>query len=208
MKKGRDRVLALQITSPISPPQTIPSSNTYYPPPVVPGVEAFNAVVSARHNKFNNFGGSVKAANGERRKLGKFEVLGRWMGRYGSWLHGMADQLFVGDHTVMDCCKIKWDEAKGTYVQHSKEDPIDMTGDTDWFDGENSLPMEAKIEVVEEMVMKTEEDDAGWNSEEDVNEYTEGDDEIVRQGKALALLDTSTQARRKRTQNPNHTYST
>jgi hypothetical protein len=68
--------------------------------------------------------------------------------------------------------------------------------------------MEAKIEVVEEMVMKTEEDDAGWNSEEDVNEYTEGDDEIVRQGKALALLDTSTQARRKRTQNPNHTYST
>ena len=80
------------------------------------------------------------------RKLGKFEVLGRWMGRRGSWLHGMADQLFVGDHTVMDCCKIKWDEAKGTHVQHSKEDPIDVTGDADWFDGENSLPVEAKIE--------------------------------------------------------------
>ena len=120
----------------------------------------------------------------------------------------MADQLFVGDHAVMDCCKIKWDEAKGTHVQHSKEDPIDVTGDADWFDGENSLPMEAKIEVVEEMVMKTEEDDAGWNSEEDVNDYTEGDDEIVRQGKALALLDTSTQARRKRAQNPNHAHST
>ena len=51
----------------------------------------------------------------------------------------MADQLSVGDHTVMGCCKIKWDEVKGTHVE---QDPIDVTGDEDWFDGESSLPME------------------------------------------------------------------
>ena len=149
----------------------------------------------------------MKGSNGERRKLGKFEALGRWMGRHASWLHGMADQLFVGNHTVMDCCKIKWDDDKGTYVGHAKEDPIDLSGDAEWFDEEQSLPVEGKTRVVEEMVMKMEDDDAGWNSEEDVDEHTEGDDEIVRQGKALALLDPSPMGSRKRHQNPNHIHA-
>jgi hypothetical protein len=55
--------------------------------------------------------------------------------------------------------------------------------------------------------MKMEDDDAGWNSEEDVDECTEGDDEIVRQGKALALLDPNPMGSRKRHQNPNHVHA-
>ena len=85
--------------------------------------------------------------------------------------------------------------------------PIDLPGDAEWFDEEQPLPMEGKTRVVEEMVMKMEDDDAGWNSEEDVDEYTEGDDEIVRQGKALALLDPSPMGSRKRHQNPNHLHA-
>jgi hypothetical protein len=58
------------------------------------------------------------------------------------------------------------------------------------------------------MVMKMEDDDAGWNSEEDIGDHEEGDDEIVRQGKALTLLDPSPLPPRKRAQNPNHAHST
>ena len=147
----------------------------------------------------------------QRRQMEKEESwvnLKHWEGGWGdviaSWLNGMADQLLVGDHAVVGCCKIKWDEEKGTHVEHTQQDPIDVTGDEDWFDGESSLPMEGKIEVVEEMVVKTEDEDAGRNSEEDVDARTEGDEEVVAQGKALALLDPSPRASRTRHQNPNH----
>ena len=40
------------------------------------GVEAFNGVVSTRHNRMNNFGGHKGNKAGD--KLEKFEVLGKW----------------------------------------------------------------------------------------------------------------------------------
>ena len=49
------------------------------------GVEAFNGVVSTRHNRMNNMGGN-KGSNGK--KLRPFEVLGKWLGRCCAWQHG------------------------------------------------------------------------------------------------------------------------
>lgn len=89
------------------------------------------------------------------------------------------------------------------------EDDINDSADGDWFDSEVSLPMDAKMVVVEEMVVKTEEDDEGWNSEDEVEDFTEGDNEIVEQGKALLALHpnangTTPRTPRIRYQNPNH----
>ena len=39
-------------------------------------MEAFNGVVSTRHNRMNNFGGHKGNKAGD--KLEKFEVLGKW----------------------------------------------------------------------------------------------------------------------------------
>ena len=148
----------------------------------------------------------MKGPDGTRRKLGKFEVLGRWMGRYGAWQNGMADQLFVGDHSVLDCSKVTWNEGTGAYVakdEHPGEDSCDL----DWFDASESLPMDAKIEMVEEMVVKMEGDDEGWNSEDEVEEYAEGDDEILAQGKALLAVGSNSltpRTPRARRQNQNH----
>ena len=49
-------------------------------------MEAFNGVVSTRHNRMNNFGGQKGNKAGD--KLDKFEVLGKWMGRCCTWQHG------------------------------------------------------------------------------------------------------------------------
>jgi len=203
MEKGWDSALAVQHEPPPpSLPLTTPSST-----PV--GVEAFNGIVSSRHNRFNNHGGSVKAKDGERRKLDKFEVLGTWMGRYCAWQAGLADQLFVGDHAVMDCGKVAWDDATGTYVEKKKAGDNDDAED-DWFDMEESLDIATKTEMVEELVVKMECDDEGWNSEDEIQGYSEGDDEIVKQGQALLLLSPDGDLpRTPRTcyQNRNHTHS-
>ena len=51
-----------------------------------------------------------------------------------------------------------------------------------------SLDLATKTEMVEELVVKMECDDEGWNSEDEIQQYSEGDDEIVKQGQALLLL--------------------
>ena len=164
------------------------------------------------------------------------------MGRHAAWQNKLADQLFVGDHSVLDCTKVNpprsppppsshslsvpthslsfppsshthtrkviWHEGKGTYVANEKRrDDTDDANDADWFDQEESLPMETKTEIVEEMVVKMEEDDEGWNSEDDIQAYTEGDEEILAEGRALLAQDphsSITRTPRLRFQNPNH----
>ena len=189
---------------------TIMYPSDYATPSSMPaGVEAFNGIVSSRHNRFNNHGGSVKAKEGERRKLDKFEVLGTWMGRHCAWQAGIADQLFVGDHAVMECGKVTWDERTGTYVEKRKPGDTDDAED-DWFEMEESLDVATKTEMVEELVVKMEDEDEGWNSEDEIPEYTEGDDEIVKQGQAFLLLSPDgdlPRTPRVRFQNRNHTHS-
>jgi hypothetical protein len=47
------------------------------------GIEAFNKTLSKRTNMFNSAGnkGNIKTAG----KVQPFEVLGKWMSRYGMW---------------------------------------------------------------------------------------------------------------------------
>ena len=69
------------------------------------------------------------------------------------------------------------------------------TVDDDWFDGEESLDLEVKVEYVEEMVVKGEEE---WGSDDDLDPYDEGDEAIVQQGASAEPLPS-----RARNQNPN-----
>ena len=68
--------------------------------------------------------------------------------------------------------------------------------------------MESKTGMVEEMVVKMEEDDGGWNScEDEMQAHTEGDEEILAEGRALLAQDphsSITRTPRLRFQNPNH----
>ena len=71
--------------------------------------------------------------------------------------------------------------------------------------------MESKTEIVEEMVVKMEEDDEGWNSEDEIQAHTEGDEEILAAGRALLAQDPHspiTRTPRLRFQNPNHSRTT
>jgi hypothetical protein len=71
-----------------------------------------------------------------------------WEGGWGDVDHGsMAWPTNYSSATTRwwnGGCRIKWDEGKGTCVEHAREDPIDLTGDEDWFDGESSLSMEGR----------------------------------------------------------------
>ena len=58
------------------------------------GVEAFNKVVSLRHNKHNKNGGYNKTRKGElKRKCAEFWSLGQWLGRWSMWHLGYADAM-------------------------------------------------------------------------------------------------------------------
>ena len=178
--------------------------------PVPAGVEAFNAIVSTRHNRHNNHGGTVKGKDGERRKLDKFEVMGRWMGRYTAWQSGLADQLFMGDHAVMDCASIVWDEGKGACVPTDEAANDEDGDDGEWFEMEEGLDETTKTRKVEEVVMKMEDDDEGWNSEDEIQECAEGDEDTLQQGRELFPLNPDgdiPRAPRARTQNPNHSHT-
>ena len=151
----------------------------------------------------------MKGKDGTRIKLQKFEVLGRWMGRYACWQSGLADQLFVADHAVMDCARIVWDDGQGKYVPNEKPGQ-EAEDDGEWFELEDGLDEAAKTMKVEEVIMKMEDDDAGWNSEDDIDSYGEGDKEILQQGRELLLLQADgdiPRTPRLRTQNPNHVHS-
>jgi hypothetical protein len=61
------------------------------------------------------------------------------------------------------------------------------------------------------MVVKMEEDDEGWNSEDEIQACTEGDEEILAEGRALLAqgpLSSITRAPRQRFQNLNHSRAT
>lgn len=58
------------------------------------GVEAFNAIVSLRHNKNNKKGGYKKTRKGAPiRKCAEFWSLGQWLGRWSLWHLGYADNM-------------------------------------------------------------------------------------------------------------------
>ena len=58
------------------------------------GVEAFNAIVSLRHNKNNKKGGYKKTRKGEPiRKCAEFWSLGQWLGRWSLWQLGYGDSM-------------------------------------------------------------------------------------------------------------------
>ena len=58
------------------------------------GVEAFNAIVSLRHNKNNKKGGYKKTRKGDPvRKCAEFWSLGQWLGRWSLWQLGYADNM-------------------------------------------------------------------------------------------------------------------
>ena len=96
----------------------------------------------------------------------------------------------MGDHSVLNACKITWDEVKGTYVGEDEVDAID----DEWFDQEASMDLEVKCELVEEMVVKDEE----GNSDDELGEWDEGDEAVITAGVHLEPLPP-----RSRNQNPN-----
>ena len=109
----------------------------------------------------------------------------------------------------MDCGKVAWDDATGAHVEKQKAGDNDDAED-DWFDMEESLDIATKTEMVEELVVKMECDDEGWNSEDEIQGCSEGDDEIVKQGQALLLLSPDgdlPRPPRACCQNRNHTHS-
>ena len=131
------------------------------------------------------------------------------MGRHAAWQSGLADQLFVAGHAVMDCARIAWDDGQGKCVPNEKAGR-DAEDDGEWFEPGNGLDEATKTMEVEEVMMEMEDDDAGWNSEDEIDSCDEGDEEVLQQGRDLLLLhpdgDTS-RTPRLRTQNPNHIHS-
>ncbi len=66
------------------------------------GVEAFNAIVSLRHNENNKKGGYKKTRKGDPvRKCAEFWSLGQWLGRWSLWQLGYADNMtrFTADNS-------------------------------------------------------------------------------------------------------------
>jgi hypothetical protein len=64
------------------------------------GVEAFNRIVSLRHNKHNGNGGRKRTRAGQPTELcAEFWSLGQWLGRWSMW------QLGYGDDMDPDRCK-------------------------------------------------------------------------------------------------------
>ena len=58
------------------------------------GVEAFNAIVSLRHNKNNKKGGYIKTRKGDPiRKCAEFWSLGQWLGRWSLWQLGYGENM-------------------------------------------------------------------------------------------------------------------
>ena len=110
----------------------------------------------------------------------------------------------------MDCARIVWDEGKGTYVPTDKAANDGDGDDGEWFEMEEGLDETTKTRKVEEVVMKMEDDDEGWNSEDEIQEYAEGDEAILRQGRELLPLNSYGDipcTPRVRTQNPNHSHT-
>lgn len=96
----------------------------------------------------------------------------------------------MGDHSVLNACKITWDEVQGTYVGEDEVEAID----DEWFDHEASMDLDVKCELVEEMVVKDEE----GNSDDELGEWDEGDQAVIMEGANLDPLPP-----RSRNQNPN-----
>lgn len=78
------------------------------------GVEAFNKILSVRHNMFNSKGnrGNLNTAG----KVEPFEVLGKWMGRYVMWQLGFANNLFIANGGVLGPSEVTWDAETGGFI--------------------------------------------------------------------------------------------
>ena len=77
----------------------------------------------------------------------------------------------------MNACKLKWCDEKGTYVADDGEEG--NTVDDEWFDGEDTLDLDVKVEYVEEMVLKGEDE---WGSEDELDPFDEGDEFVILEG--------------------------
>ena len=110
----------------------------------------------------------------------------------------------------MDCARIAWDEGKGTCVPTDKAANAADGDDGEWFEMEEGLDETTKTRKVEEVVMKMEDDDEGWNSEDEIQECAEGDKGMLQQGRELFPLNPDgdiPRTPRARTQNPNHSHT-
>jgi hypothetical protein len=78
------------------------------------GVEAFNKILSVRHNMFNSMGnrGNLNTAG----KVEPFEVLGKWLGRYVMWQLGFANNLFIANGGVLGPSEVTWDGDTGSFI--------------------------------------------------------------------------------------------
>ena len=85
------------------------------------GVEAFNRIVSLRHNKHNGNGGRKRTRNGAPTELcPEFWSLGQWLGRWSMWQLGYGDAMdpdrsqhyeYIAGDGVCEPCEIATDSA-------------------------------------------------------------------------------------------------
>jgi hypothetical protein len=108
------------------------------------GVEAFNKVLSVRHNMFNSMGnrGNLNTAG----KVEPFEVLGKWMGRYVMWQLGFANNLFIANGGVLGPSEVTWDAESRSFIpkeENEVEDDDELYCESDISSGEDSDDIEA-----------------------------------------------------------------
>ena len=85
------------------------------------GVEAFNRIVSLRHNKHNGNGGRKRTRNGAPTELcPEFWSLGQWLGRWSMWQLGYGDAMdpdrsqhyeYIAGDGACEPCEIATDSA-------------------------------------------------------------------------------------------------
>ena len=122
------------------------------------GVEAFNKIVSLRHNKFNGNGGRKRTRAGAPIELcPEFWSLGQWLGRWTMWQLGYADEMdpdrcqdddFNPDETFSDYDTDEsytlspghGDSSECSYRYDSPEEPIaDVSSDSDGYSSVASI---------------------------------------------------------------------
>ena len=104
------------------------------------GVEAFNAIVSLRHNKNNKKGGYKKTRKGDPiRKCAEFWSLGQWLGRWSLWqlgygdtMHQPTDDMWIPcpDETV-PCCNSDTDDSYNPLENVDDESSSGTSSDED-----------------------------------------------------------------------------
>jgi hypothetical protein len=103
-------------------------------------VEAFNSIVSLRHNKNNKKGGYKKTRKGDPiRKCAEFWSLGQWLGRWSLWqlgygdtMHQPTDDMWIPypDETV-PCCNSDTDDSYNPLENVDDESSSGTSSDED-----------------------------------------------------------------------------